>query len=113
PGTKAVYCSATMNLLGAMLRSPRDMFFDDFAAPLGLFRPEIAVMPDGRAYLGGGVRLRAVDFLELPQLVLDHGKWDGRQVVSAAWLDAATAPHASINGPDDYGYGWWRQRYTV
>ena len=117
PGDKALYCSATINLLGAVLVAHHhvvaDDFFDEFAAPLDISRAAIVLMPDGRAYLGGGVRLRARDFLKVAQLAVDRGEWRGRRIVSADWIANATAAHASITDPDDYGYGWWRIHYTV
>ena len=35
-------------------------------------------------------------------LYLDHGEWEGRQIVPAAWIAESTAPNAN-----DYGYYWW------
>jgi len=50
-------------------------------------------------------------------LFLNRGKWKGRQLISAAWVDAATKPHvpASVpleelsgaDGRGTYGYNWW------
>jgi len=37
-------------------------------------------------------------------LILNHGKWAKRQLVSEQWLKDAVAP--SEHGPD-YGYLWW------
>lgn len=118
PGAKAAYCSATINLLGAVLerRGHRTLdvaMFDDIVRPLDMKRAAINLMPTGEAYLGGGLRLRTRDFAKLAELVLEHGAWRGRTIVSADWLARATAPHASINGPADYGFGWWRTTFHV
>jgi CubicO group peptidase (beta-lactamase class C family) len=37
-------------------------------------------------------------------LILNHGKWEGKQIVSEKWLQEAVNP--SAHGPD-YGYLWW------
>jgi CubicO group peptidase (beta-lactamase class C family) len=45
------------------------------------------------------------------ELFLRMGTWDGREVVSRDWVEAATArrvtPGASHDWADSYGYGWW------
>ncbi len=118
PGAHAAYCSATINLLGDVLvhrghSALDDDLFAQLASPLDIPRAAINLMPTGQAYLGGGLRLRPRDFAKLAELVLEHGRWRGRQVVSAEWLARATEAHASINEPGDYGYGWWRPQLRV
>jgi CubicO group peptidase (beta-lactamase class C family) len=53
---------------------------------------------------GGGLWINSQDLARFGLLILNHGKWDGRQIVPAAWLQDATTP--SAHGPD-YGYLWW------
>jgi CubicO group peptidase (beta-lactamase class C family) len=53
---------------------------------------------------GGGLWINSEDLARFGLLILNHGKWDGRQLVSAGWLKDATTP--SEHGPD-YGYLWW------
>ncbi|MHC4675616.1 MAG: hypothetical protein ACYTBZ_24275, partial [Planctomycetota bacterium] len=53
----------------------------------------------------------------LGHLFLNHGKWNGKQLISAAWINEATKSHvpASIplaqnsgaDGRGVYGYNWW------
>jgi len=43
------------------------------------------LMPNGEAYAGGGVHMLPRDFLEIGQLDLDQGRWNGTRVVSTAW----------------------------
>ena len=50
-----------------------------------------------------GLRLRPRDMAKLGQLYLDNGKWQGRQVVSTAWLQESAKPRLSSS----YGYQWW------
>lgn len=118
PGARGVYCTGALNLLGAALGHAThgwlpDLFADWYAAPLAITRYHVNLMPTGEGYLGGGIRLRPRDFAKLPQLVLSGGVWQGRRVVSADWLARATAAHASLTDPDDYGYGWWRRTLRV
>jgi CubicO group peptidase (beta-lactamase class C family) len=53
---------------------------------------------------GGGLWMDALDMGRFGLLILNHGKWDGRQIVPAEWLKQAVTP--SAHGPD-YGYLWW------
>ena len=53
---------------------------------------------------GGGLWINSEDLARFGLLILNHGNWAGKQLVSAAWLKAATTP--SAHGPD-YGYLWW------
>ncbi|MEM8684352.1 MAG: serine hydrolase [Pseudomonadota bacterium] len=118
PGEAGVYCTAGLNLIGGVLREatgislPR-FFQEEFAAPLGISYYQMNLSPTYEAYMGGGIRFRPRDFLKLGQLYLDDGVWNGQRIVSKEYVQASAAPHASLNGPDDYGYAWWRQSYEV
>jgi CubicO group peptidase (beta-lactamase class C family) len=58
----------------------------------------------------------ARDFARIGQLVLNRGKWNGVQVVSASFIDEATQPAVWLHDEDTgqpvdfYGYQWWRLR---
>jgi CubicO group peptidase (beta-lactamase class C family) len=53
---------------------------------------------------GGGLWIDSQDLARFGLLILNHGNWEGRQLVSAKWIHEATTP--SAHGPD-YGYLWW------
>ena len=110
-GPRSVYCSAAINLVGAVISRTagvplEDAFHDWLARPLGIERYHLNLMPGGEPYMAGGARLRPRDFLKFGQLLLDGGSWNGGRVVSRDWVARSVAPHASQNRPDDYGYGW-------
>ena len=53
---------------------------------------------------GGGLWINSQDLARFGLLILNRGNWDGKQLVSAKWIEEATTP--SVHGPD-YGYLWW------
>jgi CubicO group peptidase (beta-lactamase class C family) len=60
-----------------------------------------------------GLAMRPRDLTKLGQLVLNHGAWDGRQIVSAAWIDASITPQIQASQLYFYGYQWWLGRSLV
>jgi CubicO group peptidase (beta-lactamase class C family) len=67
-----------------------------------------AVDPQGLQLGSTGLRLTARDMARIGQLVLQRGRWEGRQLVSPRWIRAATRPHVKVNDAGDgYGYQWW------
>jgi CubicO group peptidase (beta-lactamase class C family) len=54
---------------------------------------------------GGGLWINTRDHARFGYLMLRRGKWQDRQVISEAWIKAAT----TRGGPGnvDYGYLWW------
>jgi CubicO group peptidase (beta-lactamase class C family) len=118
PGTTYAYCSGGMNLAGGVLAHAAGMWLPDFfdryvAAPLQIQHYAINLMPSGEAYGGGGVQMRPRDLLKFGQAYLDGGVWNGRRLVSRAWVERSTAHQIdSQNGGSD-GYGWHRSTLTV
>jgi CubicO group peptidase (beta-lactamase class C family) len=53
---------------------------------------------------GGGMWISTYDMARFGLLWLRGGKWGDKQIVSPAYVKAATAP--SAHGPD-YGFLWW------
>lgn len=65
----------------------------------------------GHAFVAGGLGLTTRDYARVGQMVLDGGRYGGRQVVPAAWIDEMTrpsAPKGPKGGPGGgFGYHWW------
>jgi CubicO group peptidase (beta-lactamase class C family) len=64
--------------------------------------------PQGVQRGAGPLALRPEDLLTLGQLYLDHGRWQGHQLVSSQWVDSSTAtPVQTGRRPSGFGLGWW------
>lgn len=57
---------------------------------------------------GWGLTLSSADMAKIGQLCLNSGAWNGKQVVSAGWIDESTKEHSRWNKRNlPYGYLWW------
>jgi CubicO group peptidase (beta-lactamase class C family) len=58
----------------------------------------------------------ARDFARFGQLILNHGKWNGKQLVSESWLNRSLTPSNHLVDADGkkvdyYGWQWWIMKY--
>jgi CubicO group peptidase (beta-lactamase class C family) len=58
--------------------------------PLGITGADWEEDPNGINVGGYGLRIRTQDILNFGQLYLQKGQWNGKQLISAAWVDDAT-----------------------
>ncbi len=116
PGALFDYCNASTNILGDVVRRATGRRLDHFAdtvllAPLGITTRRWYRMSADVVLASGDLELRPRDMAKLGQLFLNRGMWDGRRVISADWVDRATArvvrPGREHAWADWYGYGWW------
>src|SRR5437588_6687125 len=112
------YCTAGATTLGPLLERATKQSIPDFArdhlfAPLGISRIKWQFQPLGMAMTGGGLGLRSRDLLKLGQLYLNHGAWNGKQVISADWVQKSISPHAQVDDDTNYGYFWWLRTSTA
>ncbi len=54
----------------------------------------------------------ARDFARIGKLYLQHGKWNGKQLVDSPWVAQSIAPHGlpdedGNKTSNEYGYQWW------
>lgn len=113
-GQDFFYNTGALTLVSAIIRKAVGKPLDEFARealfePLGITRFEWTRVK-GDTDAGGGLRLRQRDMVKIGQLVLAGGRWDDRQIVSKAWIDASTRPRLEATGPYFYGYLWWLGR---
>ena len=117
-GRAFAYCTAGAFLLGAVVERASRQPLADFArdaleTPLGIAQSQWQRSSEGVGMGGGGVRYRSRDLAKLGQLLLDGGRWNGKQVIGADWVRAMTTVHAQARDDADYGYLLWRFRFDV
>jgi len=117
PGQVWNYNSGSTEVIGAVLKKATGKSIDELAgtllfAPLGITDVEWPRNARGDPIAAGSLRLRPRDLAKIGQLVLQHGAWNGAQVVPASWIEAATAPQINVSGFTSffYGYFFWLGR---
>jgi CubicO group peptidase (beta-lactamase class C family) len=53
---------------------------------------------NGDPIAGWGLRMRPRDIAKVGQVILDHGRWQGKQIVPEAWIAQSTAPQFNGEG---------------
>lgn len=87
--------------------------------PLGIQPPRWDTNPQGISLGGYGLFLKTEDIAKFGQLYLQNGKWEGKQLIPANWVQQATSKQVS-NGDNPssdwnqgYGFQFWRCRHNA
>lgn len=112
PGERFVYSGGATALLGEVLVRRTGQPLDQYAqahlfGPLGIQHSEWRRDGLGRVTPFGGLRLSPRDLARIGRMLLDGGRWQGRQVVPAAWIEASFQPRLPSGQGGQYGYQWW------
>ena len=122
PGTHFKYNTAATFMLSAIVQKVTGQTVLDYLRPrlfepLGIEHPVWDTNFQGIALGGYGLRVRTEDIAKLGQFYLQKGKWNGKQLLAADWVEAATSKQVS-NGSNPqsdwnqgYGFQFWRCRH--
>lgn len=130
PGTKFLYNSLATFMLSAIVQKVTgekviDYLKPRFFIPLGIDSIDWEVNTQGINTGGWGLRLKTEDIARAGQFYLQKGKWNGKQLLPAGWIDEATsfkieqapdAPQAVKDSSDwtqGYCYQFWRCRHNA
>ena len=122
PGTSFLYDNTCTFLASAMLSAAtgfklRDFLIDRLFNHLGISDPPWGESEDGYTIGATGLFLTTSEMALFGKFLLQRGNWEGTQLVSASWIDAATrtqVPTRLQNKPDynlGYGYQFWICRH--
>jgi CubicO group peptidase (beta-lactamase class C family) len=134
PGGAYAYWDSAMNQFGRALTviagEPLDELFKRRVAdPIGMDpaawkwgdygRDHSPRINGGSGNGGKDIHISAREFARFGLLMLNSGRWNGRQLIAEDWIRQATAvqvpasvknawPKSAIAGPGQYGFNWWR-----
>ena len=96
PGTTFQYNTAGTNMLCAILRKRSGQNVTEYLKPrlfdvIGIPPVECGKLSDGTEMGGSGMYLTPESMARFAQFVLNRGRWEGKQLLSADWIDRASA----------------------
>lgn len=125
PGTRFQYNTMATYMLGRIVQKLTKQTLIEFLTPrlfepLGIEGADWEIDTRGNNVGGWGLRLKTEDIAKFGQLLLQNGVWNEKQVVTSAWVDAATQvqivqprpekPKRPVEQDDwlqGYGYQLW------
>jgi CubicO group peptidase (beta-lactamase class C family) len=110
PGTFYNYDNGLPTLVGVIVARAMGKTYDQLAdevlfTPLGITNYRWTRLHDGSPLAAGGFYMQSRDMAKIGQLMLNGGRWDGKQVLSAAWVRESTSQQTA-SGQYPYGYYW-------
>ena len=117
PGSKFNYSTGSALLLSGILQHATGMhvsayaeqhLFDPLGIPVDAWYRNMT-HPQHWTHTGGGLGLRSRDLAKIGYLMVSGGRWNGKQVVPAAWIEESTRARVQADTALWYGYQWWLQ----
>lgn len=124
PGTHFLYNTGASYMLSAIVQkitgiTVNDLLIKSLYKPLGIDTPHWDSCPEGINLGGFGLSAKTEDIAKLGQLYLNRGIWNGKQLLSADWVEAASKFQSDNSSMDDtdwsqgYGYQFWLCRHNA
>ena len=126
PGADFKYNGGLTQVMAAVISRATKTPLRDYARtalfdPLGIKEFEWVGNLDGMPSAASGLRLRPRDLAKFGSLYLHAGKWNGKQVVPAEWIEQSTRRQfrfrartgADAGGEFGYAYFWWYSCYPT
>lgn len=124
PGSDYDYNGGLTQVMAAVLVRATKTPLEEYArtklfGPLGITDVEWVGELAGMPSAASGLRLRARDLAKIGSLYLNGGKWNGKQIIPASWVELSTRRQfrfrprtgADAGGEFGYGYFWWYNCY--
>lgn len=113
PGTQFLYNNVGPYLAGILVQRRAGCDLTAYLTPrlfthLGIRRPTWEVDPLGYSFGAGGLFLTLSELHTFGLFYLNKGRWNGRQLLSEAWIAEST--RQQYDAP--YGYLFWRGEYN-
>jgi CubicO group peptidase (beta-lactamase class C family) len=123
PGTHFLYNSPATYMLSAIVQKVTGMTVLEYLRPrlfepLGFKNPVWVSSPQGITAGAYGLSVRTEEIVRFGELYLRGGRWNGKQLIPASWVQQATAMQTSTGSApasdwdQGYGYQFWRSRHN-
>lgn len=129
PGAVWAYTSCDPMIISGIISRVAKMSIMDFAKkylfdPMGIKHYRWTIDPSGYGMTAGSFYIQPSDMMKIGQMILQKGMWNGRRIVSAAWLEKSTSTPVPIQDfsfvkfsrsavaipqPTYYGYYWYKE----
>lgn len=115
PGTTGDYCSGNTILIDRIVEKASGQSLSAFAkehlfTPLGITRFKWNFKPDKTQQDEfGQLYLRPRDMAKIGLLILNKGKWKGKQLLPETFVQQAVTKQSVVEDID-YGYTWWLEK---
>jgi len=114
PGSEFTYSTGNSHLVSAILteatgKSTFELARESLFGPLGIEVAGWERSPEGYYFGGNSLRIAPRDLARVGRLYLAKGRWEGRRLLPAEWVEVSTRRH-SEGWPERYGaygYFWW------
>jgi CubicO group peptidase (beta-lactamase class C family) len=117
PGQTYSYRDCDPQLLSGAIHLKSGLTMDEMAAnklfgPMGITDYSWERNEDGDSWASEALYMRPRDMAKIGQLVLNKGKWNGKQLVSQEWIEQCTSTQSDPNAgqPDNvrmsFGFYW-------
>ncbi|HSI78858.1 MAG TPA: serine hydrolase [Lunatimonas sp.] len=112
PGSFFYYSSGTTNILSKFLRTQlgeeryQQMPYDDFFYRIGMHNTIMEKDASGTFVGSSFIFAPGRDWARFGLLMLDKGKWEGKQILSEEWVNFVTTP-SPATPKGEYGAQWW------
>ncbi|MEO7496766.1 MAG: serine hydrolase [Massilia sp.] len=113
PGSRGAYCTGGVVTLGRIVEKASGKKLAEFADG-ALFKP-LGVTQFGwdfNSVSQGMLKLTPVDMAKFGLLYLNGGRYQGKQIISEAWVKNSLTKHSTVGGIN-YGYLWWLEPLKV
>lgn len=113
PGTHFVYNNVGPYLAGILVQRRAGCDLTSYLTPrlfshLGIKCPMWETDPLGNTFGAGGLFLTLTELHKFGLFCLSRGKWNGKQLLSAKWIDECAKQQSDA----PYGYLFWRGKYN-
>jgi CubicO group peptidase (beta-lactamase class C family) len=130
PGTVFKYNNMATFMLSAIVQKATGQTTFDYLKPrlfepLGIKNVTWDTTSEGYTFGAIGLRICSEDMAKFGQMLLQKGKWNGKQIVSQSWIEEATSFKINSNDPNNknpkelndweqgYGYQFWICRHNT